>query len=588
MKAFFLCDEVKTVFHTRNMNNKVVLNKKWIRASILGTVWASSEIVLGAFLHNLHIPFSGNILTAIGIVILISSSYKWREQGLFWRAGLITAMMKTLSPSAFIFGPMFGILTQGLLMELCVFLFGYNLVGFSVGAILAMSSNLIQKILNLVIFYSYNLVDIYTNMMQYAERQLHLKFDVVWLPIIVLLIIYGFFGFLASLIGMRTGKRIRDSRIEITVAQKEEKKYHFFQKKRVSNFPYAIYWLVLDVLFIIFSLSLSGRINFWFWIAINILIIVILLLRYRRTIYQLVRPRIWVLFVLITLFSVLVFSRLQEPPIPYLEAVKIGVEMNIRAIILILGFSALGTEFYNPRVRSSLQKGRSRNLTLAIQLSVEMLPGMLSVLPDIHLMLRKPIYAIRLMMQYADERMEELTRKVIHPRIIIITGSRNSGKTTFIQQIISYFQVKSKKIGGFYSQKVIDDKNLIGYDIFDIQENKSYPFLRLKEKHSQNTIGRFEIIEEGLIVGRDILAKSENMYCLCIDEIGELELKMKGWRYSLDGIIKSNTKYLIFSVNKRSLSQVLEQLHLEPQFIIDLDEKPTFNDFLRKIKDIEL
>jgi len=88
------------------------LNEKWIKASIAGTIWAASEIVLGSFLHNLKVPFSGNILTAIGLIILISISYIWTERGLFWRAGVICALMKAMSPSAVIFGPMIAIFTE--------------------------------------------------------------------------------------------------------------------------------------------------------------------------------------------------------------------------------------------------------------------------------------------------------------------------------------------------------------------------------------------------------------------------------------------------------------------------------------------
>ncbi|MFA6404219.1 MAG: hypothetical protein WCX31_21725 [Salinivirgaceae bacterium] len=65
------------------MNKKTEISEKWIKASIIGTIWAASEIVLGSFLHNLKIPFSSNLLTAIGIIILISVSYLWSEKGCF-------------------------------------------------------------------------------------------------------------------------------------------------------------------------------------------------------------------------------------------------------------------------------------------------------------------------------------------------------------------------------------------------------------------------------------------------------------------------------------------------------------------------
>lgn len=121
------------------------LNERWIKASIVGTIWAASEIVLGSFLHNLRVPFSGNILTVIGIVILISISYTWTDQGLFWRAGLICALMKTVSPSAVIFGPMIAIFTEAFLLELSIRILGRTLAGYAIGSMLAMSWVLVRK-----------------------------------------------------------------------------------------------------------------------------------------------------------------------------------------------------------------------------------------------------------------------------------------------------------------------------------------------------------------------------------------------------------------------------------------------------------
>jgi hypothetical protein len=134
------------------MNKKQGLSEKWIKASIVGTIWAASEIVLGSFLHNLKVPFSGNILTAIGIVILISVSYIWTEKGLFWRAGLICAIMKTMSPSAIIFGPMIAIFSEAVLLEISVRLLGKTFAGNILGGMLAMSWNLFQRIMNFIIF----------------------------------------------------------------------------------------------------------------------------------------------------------------------------------------------------------------------------------------------------------------------------------------------------------------------------------------------------------------------------------------------------------------------------------------------------
>ena len=63
-----------------------------------------------------------------------------RENGLIWRAGIICALMKSISPSAVILGPMTGILTEALLVELSVWLFGKNIFGYLIAGALAVFS----------------------------------------------------------------------------------------------------------------------------------------------------------------------------------------------------------------------------------------------------------------------------------------------------------------------------------------------------------------------------------------------------------------------------------------------------------------
>jgi hypothetical protein len=121
------------------INNQ--LSNKWLRASVLGCIWASSEIVLGSFLHNMRIPFSSNFLTAIGIILLISVSHIWNEKGLIWRSGLVCALMKSISPSAMIFGPMVAIFSEALLIEFAIRIFQKNIFSYIIGGMLAMSWN---------------------------------------------------------------------------------------------------------------------------------------------------------------------------------------------------------------------------------------------------------------------------------------------------------------------------------------------------------------------------------------------------------------------------------------------------------------
>ena len=104
-------------------------NDIWLKSAVIGSLWASFEIIIGSFFHNIHFPFAGTILTIIGVSILTAFGVVWNEKGFFWRAGLICALMKSISPSAILIGPMIGIFSEALIMELVLLIFGRNLFG---------------------------------------------------------------------------------------------------------------------------------------------------------------------------------------------------------------------------------------------------------------------------------------------------------------------------------------------------------------------------------------------------------------------------------------------------------------------------
>jgi hypothetical protein len=78
------------------------------------------------------------------------------------------------------------------------------------------------------------------------------------------------------------------------------------------------------------------------------------------------------------MLSAVVFASLKRGENTLVEAVLIGVQMNFRALIIIVGFSALGTELYNPKIRSLFSRTRLRQLPLALELSAASLPTMIA------------------------------------------------------------------------------------------------------------------------------------------------------------------------------------------------------------------
>lgn len=543
---------------------KAELNEKWIKASIIGTIWAASEIVLGSFLHNLKIPFSGNILTAIGIIILISISYTWSEKGLFWRAGLICAIMKTMSPSAVIFGPMIAIFSESLLLELFVRVFGRTYAGYITGAMLAMSWNLFQKIANYIIFYGSNIIEVYSNLLKLAQKQLNIQSDIVWLPIFLLLAVYSLFGLFAAVIGIRVGRKLLAQPVK-PFSGSTGNNYTFQPKNSGKEFNYSILWLCINILLIIGSFFLLNYSSWIIWSSAITAIIIIWSFRYKRALRQLSKPGFWFFFVFITLVTAFVFTKAQTGKDVLREGLLTGFQMNFRAVVIIVGFSVLGTEFYNPRIRNFFLRTSFKNLPMALELSAESLPSVIAGIPDFKSLIRNPVSIFYEVISNANTRLADIKNKIkSNPQVYIISGKIFAGKTTFAKKLALELKCHNVAVGGIISEKVVSESQVLGYDLIDIETNKSEILLRRSDEAVKERIGRFGIFTGGIERGNAILTRvrlSDNTIVI-IDEVGVLELGDKGWSGCLTEILKTSNKQLLIIVRENLLEEVIRKWNI--------------------------
>lgn len=501
------------------------LSDVWLKASILGAMWAASEIILGSFLHNLRIPFNGNILTALGFILMIAASYKWKDKGLFWRSGLICALMKTMSPSAVIFGPMIAIFMESVLLEISVRTLGRNMLGFLVGASLAMSWILFQKIANFIIFYSFDIVGIYQQLMGFAGKQLQWKIDMVWSPIMVLFLIYLIFGMVAVYFGMKIGKNLNPINQENNI---KPNSYPFdFLPKQNHQFQYSLTWLFFDFIALMGMLFLINSSPIYVWIPATIVVILIWISRYKRGLRQLLRPSFWFWFALITMLTAFAITGMKNDEGKWLEGLIIGLKMNFRAAIVIVGFAVLGTELYHPKIRNFFAKTSFKQLPVALELAFESLPLFINNLPEVKTFFTQPAVVIRNLIQLGEKRFNELK---INNQIIILTGSYSQGKTKRLQELLLLLKEKNIKIDGFFSPRLLEGEQTVGYDLTDVNTNETFPFLRLTDDKNPNDIGKFVANQNTIQFFSQKLIKEYNPKTLLIlDEIGKWEIQKKGW-----------------------------------------------------------
>jgi nucleoside-triphosphatase THEP1 len=541
------------------MKKRIELNEKWIKASIIGTIWAASEIVLGSFLHNLRIPFSSNILTGIGIIVLISISFKWTEKGLFWRAGLICALMKTISPSAVIFGPMIAIFSQAMLLEVFTRLFGRNIFGYFLGAMFAMLWNLFHVIMNYIIYYGFNIVNIYSGLLKYAQKQLNFHFDLVWFPIIFLAVIYASLGLAAAVIGIKVGKKLLTQHPDNILYQTKRNNTNLNVNK--PTFNYSIRWLLLDIAFIITAFILLNNQSWIVWSGSISAIAIIWIWRYKRALRQLSRPRFWIYFIIITMVTAFVFNKIQSQD--FVNGLLTGIQMNFRSLIVILGFSVLGTELYNPKIRNFFSKTYFKQLPLALELSFESLPLIIATVPDLKEVFRKPVSVIYQIISQIEFRLTELKNK-LNRKIFIITGAIGQGKTTQVIKIVDSLLKKEISISGIFAPRIMENGVTIGYDIVDIETNIREPFLRDNADTGLPKIGKYTIFPKGLEKGINVLNKSavDKPHIVVIDEVGKLELNNQGWSTNITELVNGHS-IMLLAVRDSFTEQVIEKWNLK-------------------------
>ena len=390
----------------------------WLKAAVSGGLWAAVEIILGSFLHNLRVPMAGSILASFGIILMIAFFQIWPERGLIWRAGLICALMKSISPSAVILGPMTGIMMEALLLEAGIALLGRNLAGYLAGGALALFSALFHKLMSLLLLYGFNIITIYLNLFYFASRQINIPEADPWRLISILGGLYLLFGALAALAGYIVGQRaLKEPGTAGMAQQNPESHGKLLPKKPVPDIfepakgSFSLSLFILHVTAIpggLVLMNFSGRL-----VAYPVLITYTLfcLGYYKNTIRRFKKPLFWFqLLVIILLATIFLESFEKETPVVNWSGILAGVDMNIRAILVVAGFSALSIELKNPLITNFLLKKGFRQLYLAISLAFRALPAMMEEISRPKRFLSGPFSSIREMVTNATEWLETLKK----------------------------------------------------------------------------------------------------------------------------------------------------------------------------------
>lgn len=150
------------------------------------------------------------------------------------------------------------------------------------------------------------------------------------------------------------------------------------------------------------------------------------------------------------------------------------------------------------------------------------------------------------------------------PKIYLFTGERDSGKTSFLKNIIEQLIKKRKNIDGFYAEKYFIENTFLGYNLVHVLDGLKIDFLTLKTDLSDANSTRFDINSNALSIGNQWLKEiSPSVELILIDEVGKWELQGKGWAKAIENLIKHSNIPILMVVREKFLNDIISHFHIE-------------------------
>jgi len=524
----------------------------WLKAAMLGSLWASVEIILGSFLHNLHIPLSGTFLAALGVILMINGHKLWPDKGLFWRTALVTATMKSISPSAIIFGPMIGIFMEGVILEFTVRTFRGRWPGFILGGALAVSWSLFQKIFVLLMTYGPDFVKLYEQLFFMAARSLQIT-ESVPIDLVKLIFIVDLgFGALVAAVAFRSS----DSQKKLLAAPETNHTPEHPENLLAASVsqPYSVILFFINLIVLIMGLALLDDLSLVAGSTAVLIYVTFNIMRYSRSLKRLKQPRLWIQLIALMVLSGLLLGG-WESRATILAGLETGFGMAIRALLVIFGFSALSIEIRNPRILDWFFHRGMGIVFEALSVAFEVLPRMMKLVTEKRNLWRHPFRALTQFLGALEQLRKE---HMIGARVIILTGDQGEGKTSLIRSITSNQMLKHLCFSGFYTRGTWQDNERDNYQIHDLNSNRSSLLCERTGPVSDVRSGPFNFRENGMALGRNILdtSISEGSSIVVIDEIGHLELHGDGWSECLQTLVDQGRR-MVWTIRPGLLDQIV-------------------------------
>ncbi len=199
--------------------------RDWVTVGLFGALWGVVEMTLGSYLHLLFPPEANTFLTGvvmggIGAAVALTGRHFVPRRGSVLLIGVVTALIKLLSPGGARLGPFVAILVEGGLMEGALLLSrSLRPWTFALGGALAVGWSLPHKFVMMRLVYGADVVEVFYKMVEEGSRMLGLDPSAAVLIMAILLVIRlavgGLAGWGAWALGGAVARRLGRRRVAV-------------------------------------------------------------------------------------------------------------------------------------------------------------------------------------------------------------------------------------------------------------------------------------------------------------------------------------------------------------------------------------
>jgi hypothetical protein len=169
--------------------------RSWVTIGLFGGLWAAIELTLGTYLHVIFPPqadtfLTGAVLGGIGVAIALTGRHFVPNSGSVLLIGVVTALLKLISPGGARLGPFVAIVMESALMEAVLWIARTERRwAFVAGGALAVGWNLPHKFIMMRLLYGQGILQVYAKMVREGSRMLGLDTSAALLILAVLLLV---------------------------------------------------------------------------------------------------------------------------------------------------------------------------------------------------------------------------------------------------------------------------------------------------------------------------------------------------------------------------------------------------------------